>query len=92
MKNIESVDDNQNDANTKRNKKRVFFTKRRGCILCSASQKEEISYKNPNLIQKFVSEGGRILPKRVTNICALHQKKIKKAIKIARILLFYQIL
>lgn len=65
--------------------KRVFFTKRRGCPF-SGSDFPDIDYKNPDLLIKFVSEGGRMLPSRITNVCAKKQRELKKAIKRARIL------
>ena len=68
-----------------RNTKKVFFRRRRGCPL-SAPGAPAIDYKNPDLLVKFVSEGGRILPSRITNACAKKQRELKNAIKIARIL------
>lgn len=68
-----------------RNTRRVFFKRRRGCPL-SLPDSPEVDYKNPNLLSKFVSEGGRILPNRITNVCAKKQRQLKKAIKIARLL------
>jgi small subunit ribosomal protein S18 len=47
---------------------------------------EEIDYKNPELLMRFVSEGGRILPSRITNVCAKKQRKLKMAIRRARML------
>lgn len=65
--------------------KSLFFTKNSKCPLCSTPN-SEINYKNPELIKKFTSEGGRILPSRITNICASQQRRLKKAIKRARYL------
>ncbi|XVN42121.1 MAG: 30S ribosomal protein S18 [Candidatus Rickettsia vulgarisii] len=65
--------------------KRVFFRKRRGCPL-SVQDAPAIDYKNPDLLIKFVSEGGRMLPSRITNVCTKKQRELKKAIKRARIL------
>ena len=66
-------------------KKKLFFKRRRGCPL-SARGSPKITYKDPDLLFKFVSEGGRILPSRVTNMSAIKQRKLRKEIKIARIL------
>lgn len=68
-----------------RTAKKVFFRRRKGCPL-SVDGAPEISYKNPDLLVKFVSEGGRILPSRITNVCAKKQRQLKNAIKVARIL------
>lgn len=46
----------------------------------------EVDYKNPELLRKFISKGGRILPRRLTGICAKNQRKLSEAVKIARIL------
>lgn len=68
-----------------RDDKKVFFKRRKGCPL-SVDGAPEITYKDPDALSKFVSEGGRILPSRVTNVSAGNQRKLKKQIKIARIL------
>ncbi len=65
--------------------KKVFFKRRKGCPL-SGSGAPEITYKNPDMLLKFVSEGGRILPSRVTNVSASNQRILKRQIKVARIL------
>ncbi len=74
-----------NSLSKDRNNKKFFFRKRRGCPL-SVPSAPVIDYKDPDLLSKFVSEGGRMLPSRITNVCASKQRKLKKAIKIARIL------
>ena len=65
--------------------KKVFFRRRRGCPL-SVPGAPEITFKNPNLLIKFISEGGRILPSRITNVSASKQRILRREIKIARIL------
>lgn len=47
---------------------------------------EKVSYKNPKLLLKFVSERGRILPRRITMVCAKMQRLLKLEIKKARTL------
>lgn len=81
-----SEDQKQNVSRmAERTAKKVFFRRRKGCPL-SVEGAPEISYKNPDLLVKFVSEGGRILPSRITNVCAKKQRQLKNAIKVARIL------
>lgn len=63
--------------------KRVFFRRRRGCPL-DGIPNEEINYKNLKLLTRFVSEGGRILPSRITSVSARRQRQVKKQIKLAR--------
>ncbi|HJD55293.1 MAG TPA: 30S ribosomal protein S18 [Rickettsia endosymbiont of Pyrocoelia pectoralis] len=81
--------DNTSEAATRkvgeRSSKKVFFRRRKGCPL-SIPNAPVIDYKNPELLLKFVSEGGRMLPSRITNVCAKKQRKLNNAIKIARIL------
>jgi small subunit ribosomal protein S18 len=68
-----------------RTNKNVFFRKRKGGPL-SSEQILEISYKNPELLKKFTSEGGRILAARITGLSTKLQRKITREIKIARMI------
>lgn len=64
------------------NKKRVNLNrKKKVCTYLS----EEIDYKDVEKLKKYVSERGKILPRRVTGACATHQRKVTKAIKKARV-------
>ena len=62
------------------------FFKKRDVSPISDINISDINYKNVELLKQFTSEGGRILPRRITNVSAKHQRKIKRAIKTARIL------
>ena len=53
------------------------------CQFC-ADKSQEIDYKDIEKLKRFVSEKGKILPRRVTGTCALHQRKVTEAIKRAR--------
>ncbi len=53
------------------------------CAFCGAN-KEPISYKDVATLRKFVSERGKILPRRATGTCSEHQRNITVAIKRAR--------
>ena len=53
------------------------------CQFC-ADKSQEIDYKDVETLKRFVSEKGKILPRRVTGTCALHQRKVTEAIKRAR--------
>lgn len=63
----------------------VFSKRVRQCPL-SGENAPVIDYKNIDLLQKYTSERGKILPSRITNVCAKNQRKIAKAIKRARVL------
>jgi small subunit ribosomal protein S18 len=54
------------------------------CQFC-ADKNAKIDYKDVELLSKFVTERGKILPKRVTGTCAIHQREIATSIKRARI-------
>ncbi len=53
------------------------------CVYC-ANKEEVIDYKNLEGLKKFVSDKGKILPRRATGTCAKHQRKVTEAIKRAR--------
>lgn len=55
---------------------------RKRCIFCE-KKIDKIDYKNP-IITNFVNERGKILPAKVTGVCAFHQRKLTKAVKKAR--------
>ncbi len=66
-----------------RNTAKTFLKKQKGCPLATTPD-YLISYKNPALLSKFISEHGRILPRRITNVSAKKQRVLDSAIKFAR--------
>jgi small subunit ribosomal protein S18 len=54
------------------------------CAFCQ-NKVESIDYKDINTLKKYITEGGKILPRRMTGVCAKHQRLVTKAIKRARI-------
>ena len=62
---------------------RIRKPKKKVCAYCEDSNLE-IDYKNVEKLRKYISEKGKILPRRVTGLCAAHQREITKAIKRAR--------
>ena len=53
------------------------------CIFCG-EHAQEIDYKDVATLKKYVSERGKILPRRITGTCAKHQRAITTAVKRAR--------
>jgi len=53
---------------------------------------EIINYKNVDLLRRFITEQGKILPRRLTGVTAKQQRQLAKAVKQARILGFLQFL
>ncbi|UAT42631.1 30S ribosomal protein S18 [Anaplasmataceae bacterium AB001_6] len=47
---------------------------------------EDIKFNNITQLSEFVSEGGRVLPRRATGLCCKHQRKVRAVVKIARFL------
>ena len=65
--------------------KRPYNFKKRSCPLSSAGA-PKVDYKNINLLKKFISERGKILPSRITSVSTKKQRELSKAIKRARFL------
>ncbi len=60
------------------------FRKKKVCQFC-ADKSETIDYKDVDKLKKYITERGKILPKRITGTCAMHQRDVTRAIKRARI-------
>ncbi len=74
----------QGDAtsNPAKGKKRVFH-RRKYCRFCADSSLP-IDYKNPKPLRSFLTERGKIIPRRISGTCAKHQRAITREIKRAR--------
>jgi small subunit ribosomal protein S18 len=57
--------------------------RRRGCSFCS-DEALAIDYKDPQSLRYFVTERGKIVPRRISGTCAKHQRSITLAVKRAR--------
>ncbi len=64
--------------------RRYFYRRKRVCRFC-AEKMDFIDFKDISLLQSFVPERGRIMPRRITGTCAWHQRKLSTALKRARI-------
>ncbi|MEO2083761.1 MAG: 30S ribosomal protein S18, partial [Desulfurobacteriaceae bacterium] len=56
---------------------------RKYCKFC-AERIEKIDYKNVELLKPFISERGRIIPRRISGVCSKHQRQLARAVKRAR--------
>jgi small subunit ribosomal protein S18 len=63
--------------------RRTFFRRKKGCPLSEAGA-PVVDYKDIKLLQRFVSERGRLLPSRITGVSAKKQRQLKRAVKHAR--------
>lgn len=66
-----------------RKDRKDFKRKKRTCQFCAKSA-EAISYKDEKTLRKYISERGKILPRRMTGTCAKHQREVVNAVNRAR--------
>lgn len=62
--------------------RRPMHRRRKVCVFCGKDN--VIDYKNIAMLKKYISERGKILPRRITGNCAKHQRALTVAIKRAR--------
>ena len=62
---------------------RPMFRRRKVCKFC-ADKIDDINYKDTKLLMPFVPERAKILPRRISGTCAMHQRKLRVAIMRAR--------
>ena len=60
-----------------------FFRRKKVCKFCT-EKIDAIAYRDVRLLQGFVAERGKIVPRRLTGVCTTHQRRLTKAIKQAR--------
>jgi len=65
--------------------RRTFFRRRRVCKFC-VEKIDYIGYKDVKLLAPFIPERGKIQPRRISGVCATHQRALQTAIKRARAL------
>ena len=63
--------------------RRPMFRRRKVCKFC-ADKIDDINYKDAKLLMPFVPERAKILPRRISGTCAMHQRKLRTAIMRAR--------
>ena len=65
-------------------KRRVVRRRKKVCVFCADKTNTGIDYKDVNKLKRYVSERGKILPRRITGNCAKHQRALTVAVKRAR--------
>lgn len=58
-----------------------YRKKKKICQMCAG---KSVDYKDPEILRKYINEKGKILPRRMTGACALHQRHIAREVKRAR--------
>ena len=64
-------------------KRRTIRRRKKVCVFC-ADKSATIDYKDANKLKRYISERGKILPRRITGTCAKHQRALTVAVKRAR--------
>jgi small subunit ribosomal protein S18 len=62
---------------------RKFFRRKKVCKFC-VEKIDGVNYKDVRLLSQFVSEAGKIVPRRLSGVCTPHQRRLADAIKQAR--------
>ena len=66
------------------NRRRGGMRRRKICQFC-ADKAETVDYKDVEKLRKYITDRGKILPKRITGTCAVHQRDVTTAVKRARV-------
>jgi small subunit ribosomal protein S18 len=63
--------------------KKQYFRRKKVCRFC-VEKIDDINYKDVRLLSGFISERGKIMPRRISGVCTPHQRRLCSAIKQAR--------
>jgi small subunit ribosomal protein S18 len=63
--------------------KKQYFRRKKVCRFC-VDKVDDINYKDSKVLGSFISERGKITPRRISGVCTPHQKRLSEAIKQAR--------
>ena len=63
--------------------KKQYFRRKKVCRFC-VEKIDDINYKDTRLLSAFIAERGKIMPRRISGVCAPHQRQLADAIKKAR--------
>ena len=75
---------NKGDRDGAPMKRRGMRKKKKVCAFCADKDYKGIDYKDVNKLKRYVSERGKILPRRITGNCAKHQRALTVAVKRSR--------
>lgn len=75
---------NKGDKESGNFRRKPSRRRRKICEFCADKENNGVDYKDVAKLKKYVSERGKILPRRVTGTCARHQRAVTSAIKRAR--------
>lgn len=75
---------NKGDRDGAPMKRRSVRRRKKVCAFCADKEHDYIDYKDINKLKRYVSERGKILPRRITGNCAKHQRALTVAIKRSR--------
>ncbi|MDR2090429.1 MAG: 30S ribosomal protein S18 [Clostridiales bacterium] len=77
------MSENNTNKDVKRPVKRM--PKKKVCVFC-VEKIDEVDYKDAGKLKKFITDKGKIMPRRITGTCAKHQRILAEAIKRARVM------
>jgi small subunit ribosomal protein S18 len=63
--------------------KKQYFRRKKVCRFC-VDKIDDINYKDVKLLMAFISERGKIVPRRISGVCTPHQRRLSEAVKQAR--------
>ncbi len=63
--------------------RKQYFRRKKVCRFC-VERIDDIDYKNTDMLRAFISERGKIIPRRISGVCSPHQRRLTTAIKRAR--------
>lgn len=73
----------RSDKSDSQMRRRPMRRRKKVCVFC-ADKNKAIDYKDVNMLKRYISERGKILPRRITGNCAKHQRALTVSIKRSR--------
>jgi len=81
---VKKTNGNEEKQEAQVKRKPVGRRRKKICVFCADKTNAGIDYKDVNKLKRYVSERGKILPRRITGNCAKHQRALTVAVKRAR--------